>query len=80
MATASERAGIEIAVPFYAAGTVAKGEFRCVECGYGAVTHAELPTCPMCRGELWEPVPWRPFTRGAPLRDEDGRFLSSLAL
>jgi len=41
-------------VDFAAAGTKAAGEFRCAECGYGAVVHRALPQCPMCAGTLWE--------------------------
>ena len=52
------------AAPPRDAGGRAKGEFRCVECGYGIVVHDALPECPMCHGEAWEPAPWRPFTRG----------------
>ena len=36
------------------AGTRAAGEFRCAECGYGAVVHRALPQCPMCAGTVWE--------------------------
>ena len=41
-------------VEFSIAGTDASGEFRCAECGYGAVVHRELPPCPMCGGTVWE--------------------------
>ena len=30
------------------------GEFRCADCGYGAVLRRALPTCPMCGGTTWE--------------------------
>jgi rubrerythrin len=36
------------------AGTVIAGEFRCVECGYGAIIQRKLPRCPMCGGTIWE--------------------------
>ncbi len=52
-------------------GTRTKGEFRCSGCGYGVAIHDALPACPMCRGERWEQVPWRPFTRAAALSGED---------
>ena len=73
MAIRFEQAGTA-AAPREAGGR-AKGEFRCVECGYGVVVCDALPACPMCRGEAWEPAPWRPFTRGtsteiAPERDD----------
>ena len=57
-------------VPFSAAGESAKGEFRCAECGYGITVCRELPVCPMCSGESWEPGSWSPFARApdAPLR------------
>jgi hypothetical protein len=39
---------------FVLAGTGASGEFRCADCGYGAVVQRTLPQCPMCAGTLWE--------------------------
>ncbi len=36
------------------AGAPAVGEFRCTDCGYGAVIQRLLPVCPMCGGEIWE--------------------------
>jgi rubrerythrin len=39
---------------FEAAGTHVSGEFRCADCGYGAVVHRALPPCPMCGGTVWE--------------------------
>lgn len=42
------------AVDFVAAGSNAAGEFRCADCGYGAVVQHVLPPCPMCRGTVWE--------------------------
>jgi|SRR5579884_1657796 len=44
-------------VDFLLAGTEAKGEFRCTDCGYGAVIQRALPVCPMCSGEIWEARP-----------------------
>ena len=41
-------------VDFMATGTDASGEFRCADCGYGAVVHRALPACPMCGGTVWE--------------------------
>lgn len=41
-------------VDFLLAGTQAIGEFRCADCGYGAVIQRALPICPMCRGTIWE--------------------------
>jgi len=41
-------------VDFVAAGESAAGEFRCADCGYGAVVQQVLPPCPMCRGSVWE--------------------------
>ena len=46
-------------VEFALAGTRAKGEFRCTDCGYGAVIQRVLPVCPMCSGEIWEARPLR---------------------
>jgi hypothetical protein len=41
-------------VEFAVAGTSVAGEFRCTDCGYGAVVQRLLPDCPMCGGALWE--------------------------
>jgi rubrerythrin len=42
-----------------AAGTGVAGEFRCADCGYGAVIRSALPPCPMCGGTVWESRPPR---------------------
>jgi rubrerythrin len=47
----------------WAAGMRAKGEFRCLECGYGVTVYRTLPECPMCHATAWERVPWRPYSR-----------------
>ena len=39
---------------FAVAGTAVAGEFRCGDCGYGAVVQRTLPPCPMCGGMVWE--------------------------
>ena len=44
-------------VEFLLAGAAAKGEFRCTDCGYGAVVQRMLPVCPICSGEIWEARP-----------------------
>lgn len=36
------------------AGTQLSGEFRCADCGYGAVVQHVVPLCPMCSGSVWE--------------------------
>ena len=41
-------------VAFAVMGTEVSGEFRCSDCGYGAVVHRALPPCPMCGGTVWE--------------------------
>ena len=41
-------------VDFAVAGTDVSGDFRCADCGYGAVVHRSLPPCPMCGGTVWE--------------------------
>jgi rubrerythrin len=41
-------------VEFSVTGTNVSGEFRCADCGYGAVVHRALPPCPMCGGTVWE--------------------------
>jgi hypothetical protein len=38
---------------FASAGSKVSGEFRCADCGYGAVVQQVLPPCPMCRGTVW---------------------------
>jgi len=40
-------------IDFVVAGSNASGEFRCADCGYGAVVKHVLPPCPMCRGTVW---------------------------
>ena len=49
-------------IAFASAGTSAKGQYRCAECGYGITIHDALPTCPMCSGTEWEPSAWSPFS------------------
>jgi rubrerythrin len=44
---------------FRVAGTEVAGEFRCSDCGYGAVVQRALPPCPMCGGTVWESRPPR---------------------
>jgi hypothetical protein len=46
-------------VEFSLAGAEVSGEFRCADCGYGAVVHRVLPPCPMCSGKVWETRPPR---------------------
>jgi hypothetical protein len=41
-------------VEFEVAGTEVAGEFRCADCGYGAVVRRVLPPCPVCGGMVWE--------------------------
>ena len=41
---------VELAI----AGAEASGDFRCADCGYGAVVHGVVPVCPMCSGSVWE--------------------------
>jgi rubrerythrin len=49
-----------VVVDFSAAETAVSGEFRCTDCGYGAVVRRALPPCPMCGGRFWESCPPRP--------------------
>ncbi len=53
----------EKAASEWVAGMRAKGEFRCLGCGYGVTVYRSLPACPMCQGSDWERVPWRPYSR-----------------
>lgn len=46
-------------VDFAVTGTRVSGEFRCSDCGYGAVVQRALPPCPMCGGTVWETRPPR---------------------
>lgn len=39
---------------FLASGTLAAGEYRCADCGYGVIVRVLLPACPMCKGVSWE--------------------------
>jgi hypothetical protein len=55
--------GVEDFVEFWSSGVQAKGEFQCSGCGYGVTIHRQLPTCPMCGGEVWEQTTWHPFSR-----------------
>jgi lipopolysaccharide biosynthesis regulator YciM len=56
------RSGPAAAVPlddsafadFAVTGARVSGEFRCADCGYGAVVQRLLPPCPMCAGTVWE--------------------------
>lgn len=41
-------------VEFAVAGAEVAGDFRCAECGYGAVVQRVIPLCPMCGGTVWE--------------------------
>lgn len=41
-------------VEFTVTGMEVSGEFRCADCGYGAVVQHVLPVCPMCGGTVWE--------------------------
>jgi rubrerythrin len=44
---------------FSLTGTAVSGEFRCSDCGYGAVIRRALPPCPMCGSTVWESRPPR---------------------
>jgi hypothetical protein len=44
----------------------ARRPLRCTGCGYEIASYRSLPVCPMCRETVWEPAPWRPFTRRRP--------------
>jgi rubrerythrin len=52
-------------VRFFGAGTPARGEFHCSECGYGVTVQAKLPICPMCGGDAWEQSASSPLSRTA---------------
>ena len=42
---------------FGEAGSNARGEFHCADCGYGITVYTRLPACPMCAGRTWEQSP-----------------------
>jgi rubrerythrin len=48
-------------IHFFPAGSNAKGEYHCSDCGYGVTVFRALPRCPMCGGETWEQSTWSPF-------------------
>ncbi len=50
-------------VEFERAGALAKGDYHCSGCGYGISVQAELPRCPMCSGQTWEPADVSGFLR-----------------
>jgi rubrerythrin len=54
----------ELGVEREVARPVQKLELQCGSCGYGVVVKKAPASCPMCREEAWEAVPWRPFSRG----------------
>jgi hypothetical protein len=41
-------------VEFWQAGSEARGQFHCADCGYGVSVRTKLPACPMCGGRAWE--------------------------
>jgi rubrerythrin len=55
-------------VDFRLAGAVARGAFRCSDCGYGVTVQATLPRCPMCGGTTWEPAAVRSVAYGGHLQ------------
>jgi rubredoxin len=52
-------------VPFWQAGSKARGDFYCADCGYGVSVQAKLPACPMCAGTSWERSDRSPLARVA---------------
>jgi rubrerythrin len=38
------------------------GGYRCVSCGYGTAVAPPPTECPMCRGRVWDPEMWAPFS------------------
>lgn len=42
------------------AATLERHEFRCEQCGYGAVARIAPEFCPMCRGSVWMLAGLRP--------------------
>jgi len=59
----TELPAVEEFVQFFPAGSNAKGEYHCSECGYGVAVYRTLPQCPMCGGSTWEQSTWSPFRR-----------------
>jgi hypothetical protein len=58
-----EREQTDDVMQFFAAGTPAKGEYHCSDCGYGVTVFRQLPVCPMCACKTWEQASWSPFAR-----------------
>lgn len=50
---------------FFTAGSDARGDFHCAECGYGITVRSVLPECPMCRGAEWEQPATSPYGRSS---------------
>ena len=48
-----------VLVDYASTETDGSREFRCTDCGYGAIIRRGLPPCPMCGGSLWESLPPR---------------------
>lgn len=53
------------------AGARGAGEYRCLDCGYGIVTFALVPACPMCRGARWAVTSHGPFSARERVSAED---------
>ena len=56
--TVGAESGDDQIARFVEAGSPARGEFQCADCGYGVTVHARLPACPMCAGRTWEQSAW----------------------
>lgn len=46
---------------------VRASEYRCGDCGYGAMLRHTLPACPMCGGVRWEQGAFGPVGRDLPV-------------
>lgn len=57
-----------------------EGELRCTTCGYAVAVVSQPDTCPMCQGNEWDAVPWRPFSREQALaREAEAREARQIA-
>lgn len=70
--TRSARFATDDYVEFWPAGTLAKGCFRCIACGYAVTVCQSLPRCQRCGERLWERAEWSPFALGRNVYGSEG--------
>lgn len=65
--TLSEQGLVEAALDEELTAAVRASEYRCADCGYGAILRHTRPTCPMCGGVRWEEGAFGPAARNPAL-------------